>query len=164
MLERFYNLKDISALVGKKIVGATGLFAQSKCVTFTCDDGTEYKIDHQQDDDEEVYVYMVTSSSAHSDTTANSEKSAIDVLKDGMITFASCVVDLEESGSVKVPGNDYGTDWVEYARSVTSYLICTKFGSVLIKWKGFTKSHMVSTMVDFVQTAGPGRWSSDVDE
>lgn len=121
-------------LLGKTIVSIEGMERDSKQINFTCSDGSRYKMYHEQDCCESVYVEDV----------AGDVK---DIL-DSPITMA------EESSNHEFVG--------EYADSITwtFYKLATVKGYVTIRWLGSSNGYY-SESVDFSKLSTKDDWSSD---
>lgn len=119
---------DISALIGKTI---TKIDNHGESLSFTCSDNTSYKMHHEQNCCESVYLE--------------------DICGDLADLMDSPVVNAEESISDENPP-DYKPEYQEYQESFTwtFYRISTIHGTVTLRWYGESNGYY-SESVSFVQ-------------
>lgn len=161
MIERFYNARTVHALKGKTVTEIDGMHVGSRQIIFRCSDGTAYKMFHEEDDTESVYVYDVkrlggayeVPSAAQRDTDDDDPVSAqCSGILCGEITYAESITfDWE-------PLPPYCGRLGVMGMAKTIFLLATGKGVVALTWNGFSDDPTASTEVDFVQTEGDGVW------
>ena len=154
MLNRFYNSRDIAVLKGKTLVDVQGIEDGSREVLFSCSDGTKYKLYHQQDGDENVYLSSVSGTTLpdgkHTENPAPLLKGPVTVVE--WTSF-----DAEYLPPVCKHKPHEGI----MAVTRTLYLIATTKGVAYLKWTASSDDPMESTEMDFVQVEGEGMWKED---
>lgn len=157
MLDRFYNQRSIQDLIGKRISEVTGLFVGSTCIEIKCDDGSKYKMYHEQDFDEDVMV-------SHIKTIRRDETSlhTPEQILSGPVFMAVEATDplddkwLEHRFSCRTKSGIELGFCIDISAQLTFFNIMTIEGVVEIIWQGFAPNRETSVEVDFVQTDGPG--------
>lgn len=180
MLERYYNSRDIAVLKGKTIVRVVGLEENSKTVIFTCDDGTAYKMYHQQDGGEYVSLakldriegfYRLTvallGKCEDEDDVGTAaielvERKVRDALLDGPIVFAERIV--LDRDTICAAGDRQNMHPDFHGMQKTVFLLATNKGVVSLVWTGYSDDPDESTEIDFVQTEGKGVWKAEEHE
>lgn len=171
----FFNRRDVAALKGKTLTEVRGMEEGSRAITFVCSDGTAYKMYHQQDDNEIVYVSDVKLLAGFTpppdclrdnpyteDDPEEREEWALNVIRNDAvtrlpgaeITFAERIILDRElmlwSRRKSKPHEDM--------RGVqrTIFILANPNVALAVVWYGMSDDDRNSTEVDFVQTAGKG--------
>lgn len=121
------NEVKISELLGKTITSIQGMEKDNDEIYFICSDGTKYKMFHDQDCCEEVYI---------EDVCGNVED-----LLNTPITLAEDVSNLCDKEALDVDDKSYTWTW---------YKLATTKGYVSIRWYG-TSNGYYSESVYFVK-------------
>lgn len=179
MLERFYNSRDISVLKGKTLTEIAGMEECSRELIFRCSDGTEYRMYHQQDGDEVVFLSSadivagfhpkpdcVLENPFGEDEPEEREAWALDTLLDNAvkqlvgapITLAERIIlDIEYMPPVCKRRPREGIIGIQR----TLFLLANAHGVIKLVWTASSDDPMESLDVDFMQTAGDGIWKED---
>lgn len=176
MLDRYYNNRDIAVLKGKTVVSADGLDEGEKCIIFRCSDGTAYKMFHQRDGEEVVYIskidriesFVRLPEAALRTPESDEDRAACedyvsrklmqkitDALFNSPVTLAERVVFDRELLPSRLDKNRHLDP---HGSQKTLFLIATGRGVLSITWTGLSDDPMESTEIDFVQIAGEGVW------
>lgn len=129
----FNNEKAFSELKGKTLVKITGMNTESDEIIFECSDGTAYKMYHEQDCCE--YVYL-------EDVCGN-----VDCLLGTPLLIAEEISNCDSLPPVNAYDDSY--TW-------TFYHLATIKGYVDLRWYG-TSNGYYSESVDFVQIRGAAK-------
>lgn len=123
-------MSEFSELVGKTLVSVAGAKKDSEEIVFMCSDGTAYKMYHQQDCCESVWVEDVC---GNPDTLLGSPL---------VIAEESCSSDVNPEGLMPPERYQDSFTW-------TFYRLASVGGSVTIRWYGESNGYY-SESVDFV--------------
>ena len=127
----YCNERNFSELKGKIITSIDGLRKNEELITFTCQDGSEYQMYHDQDCCENVNID--------------------DVIGDAEDLIGYEILIAEKRTSEKNPPDYQGdTKWQE-SFTWTFYELATIKGSVTIRWYGESNGYY-SEDVSFIQT------------
>jgi hypothetical protein len=125
--------RPFSVLAGKTLTGVRGLDAGSDVVVFTCSDGCEYTLAHQQDCCESVAIEDVVGHVS-------------DLLGTPLLLAADVSNEKPDHG----PAGGYPAESYTW----TFYKLATVKGYVDLRWYG-TSNGYYSESVDFWQSGGP---------
>lgn len=120
---------NISELLGKTLTNVEGKVGGDEII-FTVDDGTTYRMFHEQECCESVDVE--------------------DICGDLADLIGSPIVQAEESESGERPSNVPEPEWHEDSETWTFYRLATAKGSVVIRWYGVSNGYY-SESVEFVK-------------
>ena len=118
---------NISELIGKELVAVEGLDTESDEVVFRCEDGSAFRMLHNQNCCESVCID--------------------DIVGDVADLIDGTVLDAREESNDEAPRSGYDESW-----TWTFYIIQTDKGAVTIKWYG-TSNGYYSESVDFERLA-----------
>lgn len=171
----YFNHRDIAALKGKTLTAIRGMEETSHTITFACSDGSSYKMYHQQDGNEIVYISDVKplagfypapdcmQDNPFGDNEPEERESwALDVIRDDAvqkllnspITHAERIVLDRELLLWSRHKNDPHGDMRGVQRTI--FIIGTNCGTLAVVWYGMSDDDLESTEIDFVQTEGDG--------
>lgn len=156
---RFHNTRDFSVLDGKRIKKIDGLYSGSECITFECYDGTMYKMYHQQDGSENVFVSDVYAIDAFGNVITSQERQQNFINGETIYTLKPTdYSNVSEHYISDIPQDWAPKELVVLAKSLHIYEIRTQFMSLHFTWTGIALDDETSTEVDVVQIAGEGMW------
>lgn len=124
------NLVDLDELVGKTLVDIQGAQVDGEEIIFTCSDGTKYKMYHEQDCCESVYIEDICGD--------------VDCLLNTPITMAEDISNECADMGPKDP------EWHDDSHTWTWYKLATVKGYVTIRWYGESNGYY-SESVDFLK-------------
>lgn len=171
----YFNHRDIAVLKGKTITELTGIDEGSTEITFTCGDGTVYKMYHAQDDTEMVYVSdykklagftpppdCLVNNPYGEDEPELREEWALGVIRDDAlkqlalspVTYAERI-ELDRELIVWSRRKSEPHEDMRGTRK-TVFILANANVAVSITWSGISSDDRESTEIDFVQTHGKG--------